>query len=286
MDKNNEFSVTPMNQIVDLVPGETYNYSITILNPANSTDSLDYKAYVAPYSVATEGYDVDTATKTNYTRMVDWITISEPTGTLAPNEHKELGFTITVPKDAAGGGQYAAIIVGTDDDNDTQDNVLVTNVLEIASVIYAQVDGEIIRKGEILENDVPGFSADSEISTSSLVKNEGNMHEIVNITIKATNALTGEVIVSSESGEGVYTELVMPDTQRFISRDIANLPMVGIVNVQQNIYYNGETSTIEKNVIICPIWLLVLSVITIIAIITSIILSVRKHKKKRAQADL
>ena len=52
MDKNNEFSVSPMNQMVDLVPGETYDCSITILNPANSAENLDYKAYVAPYSVA------------------------------------------------------------------------------------------------------------------------------------------------------------------------------------------------------------------------------------------
>ena len=150
--------------------------------------------------------------------------------------------------------------------------MLVTNVLEIASVIYAQVDGEVVHKGEILENNIPDFSASPDVSVSSLVSNEGNMHEMANITIKATNVFTGEVISSSESGDGVYTELIMPDSQKFINKEIEGLPMVGIINLQQNIYYNGETSTMEKNLIICPIWLLVLTTLTIAAIVASIVL--------------
>ena len=280
MQRSNEFSVTPMNRMVDLVPGETYTYSITILNPVNSTENLDYRVYAAPYSVVTEGYDVDVATKTNYTRMADWITISEPTGTLAPNQQKELEFTITVPENAPGGGQYAAIIVGADNENKTYDNMGVTNVLEIASVIYAKVDGEIIHKGEVLENNVPEFTFDPKINVSFLMNNEGNMHEMASITIKATNVFTNEIIASAELGNGVYTEIVMPDTQRFVSEEITELPMVGIINVQQNIYYNGETSTVEKNVIICPAWLLGLVILTVVAIIASIMRSIVRHKKK------
>ena len=280
MQKSNEFSVTPMNRMVDLAPGETYTYPITILNPVNSTENLDYRVYAAPYSVATEGYDVDVATKTNYTRMADWITISEPTGTLAPNQQKELDFTITVPENAPGGGQYAAIIVGVDNENKTHNNMGVTNVLEIASVLYAKVDGEIIHKGEVLENNVPEFTFDPKIDVSFLMSNEGNMHEIASITIKATNVFTNEIIASAELGNGVYTEIVMPDTQRFINEEITELPMMGIVNIQQNIYYNGETSTVEKNVIICPAWLLILIILTIAAIIASITKSILRHKKK------
>ena len=54
-----------------------------------------------------EKYNADVVTKTNYTQMADWITIHEPTGTLMPNEAKELSFTIEVPENAPGGGQYA-----------------------------------------------------------------------------------------------------------------------------------------------------------------------------------
>lgn len=280
MQSSSEFSVTPMNRMVELVPGETYNFTVTVLNPVNSTENLDYKIHAAPYSVVTEAYHADISTQTDHTRMADWITIPEPTGTLAPNETREIEFTITVPDDAPGGGQYAAIMVGIDNKNQNYDNMSVTNVLEIASIIYAKVDGEIIHKGEVVENNVPGFTADPKITLTSLIKNEGNMHEIASITITAKNVFTGETLVSAELDNGVYAELIMPDSQRFINKEVDELPMIGIINMQQNIYYNGETSTVEKNVLVCPIWFLILVVLTLTAIIWKIVKTVRKYKKK------
>ena len=281
MESGNEFSVTPMNQMVELVPGETYNFAVTVLNPVNSTENLDYKVHAVPYSVVTEAYYADISTQTDHTRMADWITIPEPTGTLAPNETREIEFTITVPADAPGGGQYAAIMVGIDNKNQNYDNMSVTNVLEIASIIYAKVDGEIIHKGEVLENNVPGFLTDPKINVSSLIANEGNMHEIASIAITAKNVVTGETIASAELENGAYAELILPDSQRFINKEINELPMIGIINVQQDIYYNGETSTVEKNVIVCPIWFLVLLALTLMAIVWKIVKNIRKHKKKK-----
>ena len=281
MESGNEFSVTPMNQMVELVPGETYNFAVTVLNPVNSTENLDYKVHAVPYSVVTEAYYADISTQTDHTRMADWITIPEPTGTLAPNETREIEFTITVPADAPGGGQYAAIMVGIDNKNQNYDNMSVTNVLEIASIIYAKVDGEIIHKGEVVENSVPVFTADPKITLSSLIKNEGNMHEIASIAITVKNVFTGETLASAELDNGVYAELIMPDSQRFINKEVDGLPMMGIINVQQKIYYNGETSTVEKNVLICPIWFLVLTLLTLAAIVAGVAKSIRRHKKNK-----
>lgn len=281
MSSGNEFSVTPMNQMIELVPGETYTFSITVSNPVNSAENFDYKVYATPYSVVTEEYDADVAKKTDYTRMVDWITIAEPTGTIVPNETKDIEFTITVPENAPGGGQYAAIIVGADDKDEVNGSTAVTNVLEIASILYAKVDGEIVHKGEVVENNVPGFVTDPKINVSSLIVNEGNMHEIASIAITAKNVFTGETIASAELENGAYAELILPDSQRFINKEINELPMIGIINVQQDIYYNGETSTVEKNVIVCPIWFLVLLALTLMAIVWKIVKTIRKHKKKK-----
>lgn len=281
MESGNEFSVTPMNQMVDLAPGETYTFSITVLNPVNSAGNLDYKVYAAPYRVVTESYDADVATMTDRTQMANWITILEPTGTLVPNETREIEFTVQVPEDAPGGGQYAAIMVGIDNKNQNYDNMSVTNVLEIASIIYAKVDGEIIHKGEVVENSVPVFTADPKITLSSLIKNEGNMHEIASIAITVKNVFTGETLASAELDNGVYAELIMPDSQRFINKEVDGLPMMGIINVQQKIYYNGETSTVEKNVLICPIWFLILVALVMMAVVAKILKVIRKHRKKK-----
>ena len=282
MSSGNEFSVTPMNQMIELVPGETYTFSITVSNPVNSAENFDYKVYATPYSVVTEEYDADVAKKTDYTRMVDWITIAEPTGTIVPNETKDIEFIITVPENAPGGGQYAAIVVGADDKDEANGSTAVTNVLEIASILYAKVDGEIVHKGEVVENNVPGFLVDNPMTISSLIVNTGNVHEIAEIVIKATNVFTGETIASAELDNGSYAELIMPDSQKFINKKIDELPLLGIVNVRQDIYYNGEVSTTEKNVLICPIWFLMLVALLVMAIVVKIVKTIRSHKKKKA----
>ena len=166
MQSSSEFSVTPMNRTVELVPGETYNFKITVQNPVNSTENLDYKIHAAPYSVANAEYDADVTTKTDHTRMTDWITIHEPNGTLAPNETKEIEYTITVPEDAPGGGQYVAIIISKDNDKDTYWKTTGNNILEIASVLYAKVNGETIHEGRVVENNVPGFLVDNPMKIS------------------------------------------------------------------------------------------------------------------------
>ena len=289
MESSNEFSVTPMNRMVDLMPGETYTFSITVLNPVNSAGNLDYKVYAAPYRVVTESYDADVATMTDRTQMANWITILEPTGTLVPNETREIEFTVQVPEDAPGGGQYAAIIVGVDNDNKTHENVGVANVLEIASIMYAKVAGDIVYEGEILENNVPGFSVVAPVSVSTLINNTGNMHNAADIVVTAQNVFTGEMLVSPDLDNGARRELIMPDSTKFVSTEIDDLPLVGIVRVVQSVYYNSKVSTVEKNLIVCPIWFLVLALLTVSAIVIKIVRTVRKHKKKKkklAQKEL
>ena len=135
-ENNNYFTVTPMSQRVSLKPGEVYNGSITVINPVNSETDFNYKVEVTPYSVVGEDYAADLATKSNYNMMVDWIKIEEPTGTLKPNNSKEIKYSITVPKDAPGGGQYATIAVSQDQSASSKDSgVAVSNVFEMASLL-------------------------------------------------------------------------------------------------------------------------------------------------------
>ena len=287
-ENNNYFTVTPMSQRVSLKPGEVYNGSITIINPVNSETDFNYKVEVTPYSVVGEDYAADLATKSNYNMMVDWLKIEEPTGTLKPNNSKEIKFSITVPKDAPGGGQYATIAVSQDRSSAAQDGgVAVNNVFEMASLIYAEVAGETKHETEILENEIPGFVTSAPITLKALLKNAGNVHETATIIIEAKDFFTGNVIVETENDANQYTELVMPETTRLVERDInENLPALGVVHIEQTIYYNGEQSVTTKDVIICPVWFMILLGVTIVAIVGSIVLIVRKHHKKKKLMDV
>ena len=283
---NDYFTITPMSQRISLEPGQTYTGKITIVNPASATGDFNYQAYVKPYSVVDEDYKADLATMSNRTMMADWIIINEPKGTLKPNEIRDIEFTVNVPDDAPAGGQYAAIAVSRDPGGDTNDdNLAVQNIFEIASIIYGDVNGEIIRSGEILENNIPGFVTNAPITVSALLNNSGNIHENATIIIEVVNKISGEEILEAENQNNYYSELIMPETTRFIQRDIIdNLPTIGVVHVEQTINYNGHYSKEAKDVIICPVWFIILIATILILIIELIVAAILKYRKKRKQS--
>ncbi len=283
-DFGNMFTVMPMNQRLTLKPGEEYEGSITVINPADAKKDFSYKVAVTPYSVIGEEYAADLTTRSNLSAIVDWITIENPKGTLAPNSSAKVNFKITVPEDAAGGGQYATLTVSSNDAQTADGDVAIENVFEMASIIYASVDGEINHVGTIEENAVPAFSATAPVKVSARLSNEGNVHEEATIIIKATNMFTGETILPSEENQGRYSEMVMPNSERYISREVSNLPMFGMVHIEQTVYYLGLSSVEAVNVLICPIWFLILMFATFGAIVAGIISAIVKHKKKKALA--
>ena len=283
---NNTFTLLPMSQRFTLTPGKTTEGSIKIVNPADATENFPYKVSVTPYGVIGEDYTADLEHDSARTAISKWIKIEEPTGEVKPNEAKEVKFTIEVPENAPIGGQYATIAVSSNASANTNNGVAVQNVLEMASVIYGMVNGPIEHKGEILENNVPGFVASTPITLSGLIKNDGNVHEDATFSIKVSDFFSGRVILPTEDDDGDYSELIMPETTRLVKRNINNLPSLGVVKVSQTIYYMGKPSPIEKIVIICPIWFLALLAITFASIIFTIVHTVRKHKKKRNLSNI
>ena len=283
---NNTFTLLPMSQRFLLMPGKVTEGSIKIVNPADATEDFSYKVTVTPYGVVGEDYKADLETDSTRTAIAKWIEIEEPTGKIKPNESKEVKFKINVPANAPVGGQYATIAVSSNADASNSSGVAVQNVLEMASVIYGTVNGPIEHKGEILENNVPGFIVSPPATLSALIKNEGNIHEDASFTIKVTDFFSGNTILPTENDDGEYSELIMPETTRYIEREVGNLPALGVVKVVQTINYMGkEPSTTDKVIIICPIWFMALVAATTLAIIFTIVQIIRKHKKHK-KSDL
>ena len=279
----NAFTILPMSQNFTLVPGETYTGSITVVNPVNSTSDFAYSVSVSPYNVIGEDYQADISNVSAYSKIADWITIDNPTGSVKPNESQEINFTINVPADAAAGGQYAAIMVSSDPSKQESEGVSINNVFALGSIIYANVEGEVTHEGSILQNNIPEFSTVTPVAVSALLDNHGNVHENAIFALNVTNALTGEKIFpTDEDQNNHFSEIVMPETTRYITRNIDNLPALGIVKVEQTIYYNNEVSTVSKNIVLCPIWFFFLVALVIFSIIGFIVASVRHHRRKKS----
>jgi hypothetical protein len=274
----------PMSKEVALNPGEVYRGSITVSNPASATVDLNYVIDVMPFNVADESYTIDFVTSSDWSRIVDWITIDEPTGVIEPNDKKEIFYTITVPQDAPSGGQYAMLGVKAVDNSDESDQVSVKNVFEMASIIYARVSGETTHEGDILANSIPGFVTNGEPIVSTTLTNSGNVHEIAQVKISVKNPFTGEVVFPTDDEVNSFSEFVMPSSTRLITRHLNNVPALGVFEVTQDVMYLGVDSELTHNVktmIMCPLWFLALVIITLGVFIGAILGIIHKHRKNR-----
>lgn len=279
------FTIYPMNQTISLEPGEVYEDSIVVANPADAAGNLNYRVSVTPYSVVGIEYAADFVTQSNLSMIVDWISLDEYTGTLAPNESARIKYKITVPASAPAGGQYATLAVQASTAENGESGVNIGTVLEMASVIYANVAGETTHGGEILENTAPGFVADGEVMTRALISNTGNQHEMAISTITVKNAVTGEQIFPRGEETNSYYEMILPETTRLITRKIDNLPALGVFTISQEIVYRDEVSAITQNVVICPFWFMGLVALTGAVLVATIVKIVKKHKKQRKIAE-
>ncbi len=273
--------MTPMAREVTLVPGETYHGTMQVSVPSDATEDFNYIISVMPYTINNDTYEARFDKETDYTTIVDWVKVEEPEGTLKPNEIRQIKFSVDVPKDTPGGGQYFALLIRDNDKAEAEeDGLSINNTFELASIVYAKVDGDVSHETEIQANSVPGFSFEPKIDTSAVLRNNGNIHEQAIIELSVANRFTGEVVYPSNADQMGASEMVMPGTTRYYTRGIEGLPMMGVFDVKQTVYYGDNYDTMEGTLIVCPIWFMFLVLAVISLVITSIVVRVRRHKKK------
>lgn len=291
------FSVTPMKQTITLQPGDTYSGRVGafVMDEGNGGDTTYYEAWVAPLTIddANEGYTATFNKTSDWTDIVNWVTVSDDdetvkygekvTGVMEPGESVDFTYTVNVPKDARGGGQYFGVIIQQVPNPNAEDggNVGIKNHIQIASVIYAEIAGDIKVSGSITDNNVPGFLLSPPLTTSFLATNSGNTHSEVTYFMQVFPLFSGEEIYTTEENPG--TDYILPGTKRYIKQTWEDTPSVGIFRVRQTVYYDSldnEPSVTEKMVIICPVWLLFLIFFVIIAIIIWVVMRARARGKQ------
>lgn len=284
MDEN-AFTVMPMSQEIKLVPGNTYKASISVVNPMDAKEDFYYKVSVSPYSVLDINNTADLVTRSKTSDIVDWIDIPEDTGVVKPNEVKKVEFTITVPEDAHGGGQYAAIGVSSNKKTESDDGVSVQNVLEIVSLVYADVAGDTTHEGRIDENNVPFLSTSGDARTFIRLANTGNVHEKADIKLTVKDYFSGNVVFPVEGETNEFTEIIMPQSERLVTRDLEHLPSLGVYEVTQEVSYMGGESVISQVLVRCPIWFMTLVALTLVALISTVVYLVRRRIHNKANKN-
>ena len=259
-------------QLGGLEPGEVREGSFKVQNIG--TGAFDFKVYASSYEVKGENYDPVFDGSKDGLKIANWFTFSQDTGHLESDTEVTINYTIRVPQNAPGGGQYGAIMVETVKENDDKSNIQA--ISRVGMVIYSHINGEINRCTRILENKLPSFLFNPPIFGESRVENCGNVDAELSVSLKVYPFFSNEEIYTNEEKPTVLNTL--PVTKRYHKELWTNSPAIGIFNVEQIIKYGSETKTERKLVIVCPVWLIVLIVLFILSIIFWLVARNRERK--------
>ena len=276
--------VSPMSQKMLLTPGEVYEGTIQVSNSNMAKSELHYELSIGAYSVtksndSEDDYgDVDITARNSMNIMMDWISFESDNGIVEPNASVEVPFYISVPSDAPAGAQYATILVTDIGNSNLQEGDLdIGTKLQIASVLFANVAGETTKKGAIENNYIPAFLTASPLKATSMARNDGNIYTDAEYVLQVWPLFSDEEICTNE--ETPETSLVLPGTERYHVQ-YCDLPPVGIFRAKQTVEIFGEISTLEKTIIVCPLWLMFLVIFAITAIIIYFVMRAKSRKRR------
>ena len=270
------FAVSPMNQKISLTPGERYYGTFKITNPVTNTYNFAYEIGIDPFKVD-DDYNIVYENNGDYNQIMDWITIENSTGVIAPNDTDIIRFYVDVPETAPAGGQYAALVVHSADNAESESGVNIQAKYSIAHILYAEVAGETVRKGTVNNINVPGFLFSGNISGTASITNGGNVHSDASYVMQVFPLFSGEEVYTNEEDPLINT--VLPEATRTTMLTWEETPSMGIFHVIYKAEFEGVESKVDKIVIVCPLWLLFLILLAIFLIIFRI-LSVKKKSKK------
>ena len=273
-----KLQISPVEDRMSLDPGAVYKNNFTIVN--KSEEEKTFEISILPFQVERETYKPVFNVKNSYTQITNWITAKAEKYTLKPGEATIIYYTINVPEDAPGGGQYAVISITTR--NATGEDQTVSVDASINYVVSARVSGVTRETGEIIEQKVSGFLLAPPIKASVKLSNTGNVDQDAKITVEIENAITGAKLYSN--ADNPKETSLLPETEKTVDMTFDNVLRLGVMRVTMTTDYINNHEKISRIVIIIPIWLIFILIAVVLLIIYKIASKKHNNSKKRSNS--
>lgn len=109
--------------------------------------------------------------------LAEWVTLTATEVTIAPQQTATIPFTVRVIPEAAPGGHYAAILVGTKPPQNGTGSSLVQTAQFVTSLLFVRVSGDVTEKGSIREfTTAHTFHNEPNVQFDVRFENTGNVH--------------------------------------------------------------------------------------------------------------
>ena len=278
IEGSSTLEIKPVSKRMSLKAGEPYSSSINVTN--NGDTPITIHVYATPFSVNEDGETQDFEEQTSYTQISRWILIKTSsdsyeamaTYTLIPHETKDIGYTVKVPEEVPGGGQYAVIFVESTPEVQPEEGI--QTISRAGMTIYATMPGEPKRSTHIKDIEVKSINLDGEIAIKSYVENDGNIDFQVSTNINVYS-IFGKQLYSSNSLSPIF-----PESSKTIYLAWNDSPSFGVYRVDYSIDALDVHAKGSQVILVLTPITLVLTVIIATATITAIV-SLIKHRHSK-----
>lgn len=171
-------NVTPTLFQMSAAPLQEWTSEIKVVNP-NEFDIVVYADVVnfAPQGEGGVGKFVPILeAMTEGSTLAEWITISREPVTIPREQSRQIPIRVVVPEDAAPGGHFAAVLIGTTPPDDGGELALRTSQV-VSSLFFVRIAGDVVEKGDIRSfRTVDTFRTSPSATFELRFQNDGNVH--------------------------------------------------------------------------------------------------------------
>lgn len=272
----NGLRVSPVRSDVTINPGQSYTLSVNVTNVTSS--SADLQAIVNDFTANPDesGNPAIILDPTKYASSHSLKRFVQPIAnfSLSPNETKAVSVIINVPKNAAGGGYYAAVRFAPASQT-LEPNQNVSLAGSVGSLILVKVPGDIheqltIASFDARQNDTAStfFTTNKKITATVRFRNSGNLQEQPFGKILLKNR-SGKTLASYEINNVQPAANVLPDSIRKFSIPVSKVGHFGEFKLEGNFGYgsNGQLLSASTTFYVIPVWLILLVVGIVLLIV-------------------
>jgi hypothetical protein len=270
----NGMKVSPVRTDITINPGQSSTVTVNVQNVTSVPANLQVLVndFVADKNESGQPAIILDATKYAPSHSLKrFITTPIPNLTLQPNEQKAVKVTITVPKDAVGGGYFGAIRFApasvTNDKN-------ISLAASVGSLILLRVPGDIkddlrlasldVRKGDSVKI---LFTNGKKIKAAVRFENKGDVQEAPfgKIVLKQGDKILQTTEINNTDPRGN----VLPDSIRKFEIDLTKVGSFGKYNVQGNFGYGttGQLLSGQTTFYVVPVPIIILAVAAVLLIL-------------------
>lgn len=239
-------TVIPPKQEVLINPGERFSTSVKFVNQGNSpvTGTLTVLDFIVEDDKGTPVF-LDNPKIVGTTNIpakysaANWITVPLDTLSISAKGNVAIPIMINVPKDAAPGGRYAAVLFQPSGSltlgNPTESVQETPIAIRLASLIYIRVAGPITEKANVAKFEGPTFLEYGPETVTTHILNLGNYHIAPKGEISLKDIFGRVVAKASLDSKNIF-----PGTSRSYSNQLGQKLMIGKFTVALSAAYGDQ----------------------------------------------